>query len=73
MATTEHSDVVFELKEYGGGEPWLLAAFDKPGISCVKGNDMLGLEFRDGVTFVQAKEFTTLLHKFVKGISYTKL
>jgi hypothetical protein len=51
----------------------LLAAFDKPGISCVKGNDMLGLEFRDGVTFVQAKEFRTLLHKFVKGISYTKL
>ena len=73
MATTEHSDVVFELKEHGDGEPWLLAAFDNPGLSCVKGNDMLGLQFRDGVTFEQAKHFRSLLHKMVKGMSYTKL
>jgi hypothetical protein len=73
METTEHSDVVFELKEYGGGEPWLLATFDDPGLSCIKGNDMLGLQFRDSVTFEQAKEFRSLLHKMIKGMTYTKL
>ncbi|MHB1939178.1 MAG: hypothetical protein ACYCOR_21825 [Acidobacteriaceae bacterium] len=72
MTTTEHSDVVFELKEYGDGTPWLFAAFGKPGLSCV-GDNMLGLQFRDGVTFEQAKEFRSLLHKMVKGISYTRL
>ncbi len=73
MATTERSDVVFELKEFGDGTPWLMANFHKPGLSCVKGNDFLGLEFRDGVTFEQAKEFRSTLHKIVKGMSLTKL
>jgi len=71
MATTEHSDAVFELKEYGGGEPWIMVNFDKPGLSCV-GDNMLGLQFRDGVTFEQAEEFRSLLHKMMRGMSYTK-
>jgi hypothetical protein len=73
MATTERSDVVFELKEFADGTPWLMANFDNPGLSCIKGNDFLGLEFRDGVTFDQAKEFRPMLHKMVKGISLTRL
>jgi hypothetical protein len=55
MKKNQYSDVTFELKEYEGGKPWLLAAFDDPGLSCI-GDDMLGLQFRDGVTFAQAKE-----------------
>jgi hypothetical protein len=73
MATTERSDVVFELKEFGDGTPWLMVNFDRPGLSCIKGNDFLGLEFRDGVTFGQASECRSLLHKKVKGMSFTKL
>jgi hypothetical protein len=73
MAPTERSDVVFELKESGEGTPWLMVNFDNPGLSCVRGNDFLGLEFRDGVTFEQASEFRSLLHKMVKGMSFTKL
>jgi hypothetical protein len=71
-ATTEHSNLVFELKEYSNGEPWLMLAFDEPGLSCVKGNDFLGLEFRDSVTFKEAEEFRSLLHKMVKGMSLTR-
>jgi hypothetical protein len=73
MATTERSDVVFELKEFGDGTPWLMVNFDSPGFSCIKGNDFLGVEFRDGVTFEQANEFRAQLHKMVKGMSFTKL
>jgi hypothetical protein len=73
MATTERSDVVFEIKEFGDGTPWLMANFDAPGLSCIKGSDFLGLEFRDGVTFQQASEFRSLLHKMVKGVSFTKV
>ena len=72
MATTERSNVVFELKEFADGTPWLMANFENPGLSCIKRNDFLGLEFRDGVTFDQAKEFRSMLHKMVKGISFTK-
>ena len=71
MAKSEYSDAMFELKEYGGGEPWLYVAFDNPGLSCI-GDGWLGIEFRDDVTFHEAKEFRTLLHKMVKGVSYTK-
>jgi hypothetical protein len=72
MATTEESDVVFELKESEGGAPSLMVNFEKPGLSCVKGNDFLSLRFRDSVTFEQAKEFRSQLHKMVKGMSLTK-
>ena len=70
---TERSDVVFELKEFADGTPWLMVNFYAPGLTCIKGNDFLALEFRDGVTFEQAKEFRTQLHKMVKGMSFTKL
>jgi hypothetical protein len=72
MATTEHTEVVFELKEGAYGTPWIMVNFDKPGLSCVKGNDFLGLTFSDGVTFKQAEEFKSLLRKMVKGMSLTK-
>jgi len=72
MATTEHTGVVFELKEYGDGTPWLMANFDEPGLSCVKSSGFLGLQFREFVTFQQAQEFTTQMHKMIKGMSLTK-
>jgi hypothetical protein len=73
MATTEHSDVVFELKEDSVGTPWLMVNFDKPGLSCVQGNDFIGFRFRETVTMEQAKEFRSLLHKMVKEMTLTRL
>jgi hypothetical protein len=46
MAATERSDVVFELKEFGDGTPWLMVNFDIRGLSCIKGNDFLVSEAR---------------------------
>jgi hypothetical protein len=73
MPTTEHSDVVFELKEDVNGRPWLMVTFDGPGLTCVRDSDFLGLTFHKSVTIKQAEEFGTFLREMVRGMSLTRI
>ena len=69
-AETNYSPFTFTLKEFGDGTPWIMCEPYKPGLP-VLGNGFLGLRFRDGVTFEQAKEIAEFLCDHFEGISYT--
>jgi hypothetical protein len=53
------------------GTPWIMIEFDKPGIPGV-GDGFIGLTFREGVTFEQAKEIARELRENFQGMSHTQ-
>lgn len=72
-AYTDHTDVSFTLKEGPNGEPWVIIEQDEPGLPVLKfGDAFLGLQFREGISFEEAKSFTLQLNRMLDVLSYTK-
>lgn len=70
QAKTDHTRCTFTLKEYGDGTPWVMVEFYEPGIPALS-NGHIGLTFREGVTFEQAREITHALRDNFQGMSHT--
>ncbi len=74
-AETEHARVGFTFKEHPprGETFWVSVEPDVPGLSVLKrGDAFLGLEFREGISFEQARAFAHEMERMFSHISYTK-
>lgn len=69
MAATGRASVSFKVKEYAGGQPWVLAEW-------LSGDDLfggtLGFELKPGTTLKEAKEIADYLRKHIRGLALTK-
>lgn len=72
-AYTDHADVVFALKEYGKGTPWIVLESRGPTLPVLEpGDAFLGLTFHDNVSFEEAQRLVQDMRTKVRGVSYTK-
>ena len=75
-ATTDRTNVTFTLKEGGDkGLPlWITIEEYAPGLPVLTaGNGHLGLVFREGVTFEEAKGMAAQMRRMLACLTYTKL
>ena len=74
QAHTDSTAVSFKLCEgRNGSEPWAFFEQDAPGLPVLKyGNAFLGLHFRLGVSFEEARDFTRRMERMFDTLSYTK-
>lgn len=74
-ATTDRTPVTFTLKEDGNkGRPlWIMIEQDSPGLPVLTAGDaFLGLVFREGVTFEEAKGMAAQMRRMLACLTYTK-
>ena len=72
-AHTDHADVSFTIKEASRGEPWVMFELEAPGLPVLKyGDAFLGLQFRDGIRFEDAKTFVREMNRMFDVIAYTR-
>lgn len=74
-AHTDRTPVTFKFIEgRDGGPAWVLIEEDDPGLPVLRaGNASLGLVFREGVSFEQARDFAKQMQQMLVRITYTKL
>jgi hypothetical protein len=58
------------VKEFGDGTPWLVVEISSEAFPTL-GQDFIGLEFRNDITYEQAKEFAKVLNDRIEHISIT--
>jgi hypothetical protein len=72
-AFTEHTSVSFTIKEGPSGQLWVLFEEGEPGLPVLKfGDAFLGLVFREGISFADAKQFTAEMRRKFDTLSFTK-
>jgi hypothetical protein len=75
---SEYAACDFKITEHsptpdGTALPWILIQVDAPGLKVLRAGDaFLGLEFREGVTFEDAKRLAHEMDRLISGISCTK-
>ena len=74
-ARTERAPVAFSFKEHppSGETFWVVIEPGKPGLGVLKAGDaFLGFEYRDGVTFEEARAFAQEMTSMFSHITCTK-
>jgi hypothetical protein len=73
QSSTDEARVSFKFVEgRGGGTPRVLLEVDEPGLPALqRGDSFLGLHFREGVTFEEARAFAHQMDRLLDSISHT--
>lgn len=79
QAETEFAVCDFKITQFSptpdapDGLPWIWIRTDDPGLSVLKyGDAFLGLQFKSGVTFEDAKRLANEMDRMIEGIACTK-
>jgi hypothetical protein len=68
---TERARYIFEVKEYEGGQPWIIMNPLSGEIPPLK-EGFLGFDLLPGTTLAKAKKIAELLNREIIHVSYTK-
>ena len=70
-STTERKSYHFKITEFGDGTPWIMLEPRDGNLAPFK-NGFLGFDFREGITFEEAKEFARLMNEYLGDTAYTQ-